>query len=707
MYNSVSMMNTDDGFVVCCRTGLTVAEEGLFKGVPVSFGYNAAGYPLNVLTNCPTRLDPRAFAEPFVFLVEADGMNLCRGMSFLGFEKTEENGVVHAEIKYRSGVLPVDITEHTLTDSTAMFTRYLEIKNDSDRELRISRLVIHGGGVEHTEFNDCAWFGEEDFRDMYELGYFTDDEWAREGILQFGSLRAGTTVVNCGFGSQRFRHPAIFLKNRMSGVTYYVQTGHSAGVRYTVDLNAKEGNPHAYLSYSAEITGHAPLYCLGPGNALTTPEVHFCAVHGGFDEAVNEGIAHIRKSVLNNPDAPALLSVGAGMGAEHDMSVETSKIFAKQLRDMGADVFIIDAGWACPPSKETQWFDYNGVNVPDADRYPDGIGELRDYCHSIGMGFAMWAEPERLGKMAEMRKKHPEWFPEDIFGDSYGGFIDMTNPEAAEWAENEIARIVTEYGLDLLRIDCNVSGSEMFGFNGRECISLRHCEAVYAMYGRLKKRFLDVVFENCAGGGGRTDTAMLKNFNHTWVSDNQKMPRSVEITNGMTCVLPPERVDRLFAGMGCHATGDVRSHIRNAMLTHMSLNVISPACLGECSDSMGIVKRSVKIYKESIAPFLPVSKVYHHTPDRKTAAEKGYSALEVASPEKDRAALAVFALPFGGEKDVFITPRGISAEYEYSVYTDNDQVRYTAAGSEILSRGVRIRLSSALSSELVLLEKTV
>ena len=36
-------------------------EESLFNGGLISCGWNGAGYPLNVLTNCPSRLEKRRF----------------------------------------------------------------------------------------------------------------------------------------------------------------------------------------------------------------------------------------------------------------------------------------------------------------------------------------------------------------------------------------------------------------------------------------------------------------------------------------------------------------------------------------------------------------------------------------------------------------------------------------------------------------------
>ena len=99
----------------------------------VAGGWNAAGYPLNVLSGFPSRLDKRNFAEPFAFNVEIDGVSLDFGLEFAGFEteKTEENET--AILTFESKIKPVRIKVITVIDGTAMLTRRLEIKNLSDK----------------------------------------------------------------------------------------------------------------------------------------------------------------------------------------------------------------------------------------------------------------------------------------------------------------------------------------------------------------------------------------------------------------------------------------------------------------------------------------------------------------------------------------------------------------------------------------------
>lgn len=696
--------------VFCYRTGLAVYEETLYRGVLVSSGYNAAGYPLNVLSNYPTRLNPSGFPEASSFHVELNGISLDSCLEFVDFTKERTEDRCEAVLTLRSGILPVLLKIHTVLDGSAMFTRYIEIENQSGEPMNLSRLVLFGGGLEQLERTNMA--EGRDISKLYSAGYFDDHCWGREGSFSWHDLNPGVLNVDSRFGRDRFRHPAIFLRNNVTGTMYFSQIGWSGGCRFSVDFDALANQDHnmSLLAFGAEITAYNPMYILASGENFVTPEVHMGVIAGDLDDAINEMHDHIRRSVLCAPEiTPVDLTVGAGMGAEHDMSVETTKSFIRQFAEMGAEIFIIDAGWVCPPSHPIDWWRYNGINIPNSDRYPNGMAELSDYCHECGLKFALWVEIERLGDFAAAKKEHLEWIATDLYGNPNGGFLDFTVPAAAQWAENELARIIVEYKLDMLRVDYNVSYRDYFAFRDvlpgkRECLSVRHQQAVYRMYQNLKRRFPNVVFENCAGGGGRTDLGIMKSFNHTWVSDCQKAPQSVLITNGMTMVLPPERVDRLFAGMGCHAYGSFDLQMRNTMLTHMSLNIVAPAATEPNPVQMEFVKHSVQIYKDFIRPMLPTAKIYHYTPDHTVIQDDGFCAYEIAAPDGSKGAIAVYALTNAGKINRFIQPKGVDLSKTYKVTLDNSRTSFTVSGYELMNSGIRIQIPASMASELILFE---
>lgn len=692
--------------VFCYRSGLAVREETLLDGVLVSSGHNAAGYPLNVLSGFPSRLNTRDFAEPSAFNIEIDGQSIDYRLEFVDFEINESETSTESILTLRSGIKPVTLKIHTVLDGTQMLTRFIEIINNSEKDICLSRLSVLSGGIEAFERRMLT---DRSIDELYSVGYFTNDQWAREGEFAWRKLMPDVLSVDTRFGRDRFRHPLIFIRNNITGTIYSCQTGWSGGCRFSVDYNATEERGFATLAFKAEITSHKPITVISAGEAFVTPDVHFGIICGGIDDAVNDMHTHIRKSVLNMSETdPTACLVGAGMGAEHEMSVECSKDFMRQFAELGAEVFIIDAGWECPPDRQTEWGDFNGMNIPNSERYPDGMGELSDYCHSLGMKFGLWVDIETVGKFSDIIKEHPDWRGSDIFGNQSRNYIDMSRPEVAQWAEDELARIISEYKLDLLRVDHNVSYRDYFAIRDTEtgipeCVSIRHINAVYKMYENLKKRFPDVIFENCAGGGARTDLGMMKNFNHTWVSDCQRAPHSVMITNGMTLALPPERVDRLFAGMGCHEFCSLDVQMRNTMLTHMTLNVIAPVGAQLNEAQADFVRHSVDIYKKFIRGFLPEAKIFHHTPEAAHHASVG-CILEISSPDRKKGAIGIFSLTCSGRTDFDVIPKGINAGMNYKVTLDNSGASFIISGYELMTNGLKIIIPSSLSSELVLYE---
>ena len=687
--------------VFCYRSGNLVYEEMMAGGTLVSCGYNTAGYPLNVLSGFPSRIDYTQFAEPFSFNIEIDGQSLDYNLKFIDFEIKKDGENTEGILTLESNIKAVRIYIHTILDTTQMFTRYIEIENLSDKSMCLSRLSVISGCAEEMDRDELTT--ETDLSELYSVGYFDRADWSHEGDFKWRNLNTDTLSVDTRFGRDRFRHPLIFIKNNVLGTILFAQIAWSAGCRFSVDLNARDERDKSFLGFKAEITGYKPLRVISPKEIYRTPDVHIGMISGSLDDAVNEMHSHIRKSVLTEP---VNTLVFAGMGAEHDMSVETTKTFIDQFAEMGAEVFTLDAGWVCPPDKQTSWGEYNGTNIPDKDRYPDTMKVISDYVHEKGMKFCLWIDIESAGKETEIFKAHPEWKALDIYGNRTETLLDFTNPEVTEWAENELIRMIEEYDVDVLRVDNNLNCKQYFtmgdtGSGIQECHSFKRMENVYKMYANLRKHFPDMIFENCAGGGGRTDLGMMKHFNHTWVSDWQKAPRSVVVTNGMTMALPPERVDRLFAGMGGHRFGSLDLQMRNTMLTHLTLNVINPADAKINDAQMEFVRHSVDLYKNFIRDILPESRVYHHVPETD---RNSFTALEIASPDKKKSVIAAYNLSMAKDEFITIFPRGIDPSKEYSVTFDNTGSEFSVKGYDLMTKGIRIRIPSSMSSELILFE---
>lgn len=699
------------------RSGLTVYEERFVNDTLIPGGWNAAGYQLDLLASGNSFVDPTIFpwleiCDPSVFHIDLDGKSVDYMLEVKDFKTIDlENGSKESILTLTSKVVPAaEIEVHTLLDGTPVITRWLAIKNNSDKAMRLSKLSVFSGILKQNkrlpEFDSTI-----DPRDIYEVGYMEEDDKEREGQIFWKPLPREKTSIAGAFSKGRFRHPAFFLKNKMNGEIFFGQMEWSAGYEIALGHIIGEADTSTTLTIDMAVTGINPLRLIEPGEKFVSPRVFIGSMFGTVDDAVNAMFDHIRKSVLTLPEASGeVLLVGSGMGPEHDMTVETTKRFIDQMADCGAEVFIIDAGWFCPPGKhqgKEGWYSKVGDWCPDPDRYPNGFAEVVDYAHSKGLKFGLWMEPERIAKYAALYEDHPHWFTRAAFWGKTEGFLDYTNPEVVEWTESEIARIIETYKIDLLRIDYNLRHPCYFHYDETEHEggALKHFENVYAMYGRLKKRFADVIFEGCAAGGGRTDLAFMKNFNHTWVSDCQLAPRSLYITNGMTMVLPPERVDRLVAGMWSHARASLDFQMRNTMFGHMTLNAFSTGKAEWNEAQLEFIRHSVQLYKDFVRPMLPTSRIYHHTLDTRVARKETRElVLELASRERDKSMIGVFTLPLSETKSVTVYPRGLDYSKNYTVTLDNTGDKFVMSGQEILAHGITTPLIPVMNSELILIE---
>lgn len=711
--------------VFCYRTGLTVYEEVFSNCRYTSAGWNAAGYTLNVLDDFPTRLNSANFREAHSFDVEVDGVSLGWDWAFVSFTQREEaledvkTPVTHAVVTLKSEVKPVTVEVHTLLDGTDVFTRWIEVINTSDAHLNLSAIVPMCGGVETiTNWRDYMR-GAPDCAKIYSLGYMDQSTWGHEGYFKWHDLPNINYGVGGKFLGERHRHPMFLLRNNLLGTMMIAQLGWSGAYRFDFKLDTDSAHD-AHLAMRLALDGQKPMLVLDPGERFASPRVHIGMLRGDLDDAINAMHAHLRRTVFTLPAARGVKGwVVGGMGPERLMDVRASKHFIDTLAAVGAETMIIDAGWYCPPGTECQeWKPRTGDWIPHPDRYPNGIGEVRDYAHEKGLLFGLWMDLERLGKLSAAAKAHPDWLSRSYRKELENSQIDMTNPEAVAWVESELTRVIETYKIDLFRLDYNLAADEELNCvnrgHGPENAFMRYYQNVTAMYRRLRRRFPDVVFENCASGGARTDVAFNANFTHTWVSDWNVAPRSFAITNGMTMALPPELVDRLLSGMNCHTHASLAFHVRNTIFGRPTTNDYNAVGSNTNPAQLEIVRHAFDIYKTHIRPYIDESKIYHHTPElvsvegasSGTAHQpQGTGVIERASGDGKHGVLGVFNLadtPAAPALTVY--PRGVNPALTYRVTLDNSGAVLTLTGYALQNEGIRVHLPTAMTSELIVYE---
>ncbi|GGL99501.1 alpha-galactosidase [Nakamurella endophytica] len=689
------------------RSGTTVYSEGLRGGRLVGLGWNGAGFTPMAADPWPDADDADAQVGTEAFGLECDGFELSDGWDCLGVERDDRAGAVTLHLALRHRVRPVGVVVHTEVDGTAVLARWLTVTNRGDRPMALSRIDPWSGVLWRRSAYERA--GDAVGAPAFRVGRFADDRWGHEGAWTEEALPDTGAVVAGRYRGGPHRHPLVTLAAVSTGELFIGQLGWSGGYRWAFETagprteSARAGAGARRIRFRVGPDAPAPQRVLSPGEAVDTPKVHLGMVLADLDRAVDEMHRHVRRVRGARPAGRTGL-VESGIGPEQEMTARAVLHEIDAAADLGAEVFFLDAGWYT--GRSADWHRTAG-DWQVAARYPGGLAPFRERCHRLGLRFGLWMEPERVGPDSRSAAEHPERLARRPDGRPLRGLLDLSDDEVAAAVESSIADLVQRHGLDFFRLDHNV-GALGAGYVHRsgglpESHWWRYYDNLYALFGRLRRRFPDVVLETCASGGARSDLGMLEAFDHTWVTDWQLAPRSFHITNGMTLALPPELVDRhVGAGMNDHLRGDVDWGGRLALFGRPTVGWLHEVGAPPSAVQRERVRHAVRLYKERVRPWQDDAVLHHHTPllDQ----DAGWGVLERSSRDRTRAVIGLFRLDAAGPDRWVVHPRGLSPAPRYRVTADNRDETWEVAGAELLRDGVTVRLATALTSEVLLVE---
>jgi alpha-galactosidase len=686
------------------RTKMVAYEESLTKGRYVGRSWNAAGW-LNDWDS--PRLDPARHPTPQAFWLEIDGQLLASHWAWAGLDQCEEPAGLHVIVTLRHEVRPVTIQVHTLLDGTPILTRWLEVTNTGSQPAALAAAYPWSGVLKTTRM----WRAHLHDRQapLYSVGYMADTHWGDEGNFQWQPLPNNTLRIDGRFRRDRHRHPMFVLRNNASGEHFIGQLAWTGGYSFEFDLDADPGltDGSARLFFRGGPDAPAPQRIIAPGESVRTPEMHLGLVMGDLDTAVQAMHDHLRHSVFMPQPRGRGSWVESGIGPEIEITEQSVFHAIENAGKMGAEVFFIDASWYAPP--HGNWWATVGNWQVDLTRFPHGLKPFRDRAHELGILFGLWMDAERIGENSDAAREHPEWFAVAYDGEKrLGGLLDLTQPAACRWMEDQIGKLIEEQELEFFRLDYNVGGLGPASWNVHDGYVengyWRYYENLYGVYERLRARYPHVIFENCAGGGGRTDIGLVRRFSHTWVTDWQIAPRAFTITNGMTMALPPENVDRLIGGQDGHIAGDIDFQARLLLFVRPTFGFLSPVGGTMNPVQAARIKHMLDLYKSFVRPFMAEGRIYHHTPTFDGPEPQGWGVLELASHDRTKGIAGIFQLADPQGSEYLLRLRGLDVGRRYRVTWDNSGQSCEVDGFALMKQGVPVRLEGALTSELLIFQ---
>jgi len=626
-------------------------------------------------------------------------------------------GLRHFVVELSNRLNPVRLKVHTELDGTPVLVRWLELSNSSRKPIALTAVYPWSSRLWRSQ--DYRASLPEAGEPVFRLGYFNQISHGWEGWFRWFPLKNQTERIRYDVGHGA-NDPFFIVRNEAEGESFI---GHLAWTgNWEMEFKA-EGEPASFVSGREPLNREANLHfkmgpwartslrLIAPGETVQTPAIHLGHVEGDLHLAVQAMHEHIRRSVVpsRKPELSYLIqyAVPGDQGYIARKHGDLEGMNEKNLLDqidlaaaLGAEVFIVDAGW----------WDIYGEWTPSATRFPRGLEPVVKYARDKGLRVGLYAEVEGArGDWTRCKtcQEHPDWFLP-----RFKNILNLTKPEVAAHVEAQLTRMIDRYQLDLYRHDFNTPFTGELGETQREGFQendyWRYYQSWYGILERLHKKYPNLILQQAAAGGMRNDLGMASRWHEPYLTDGLNMPHVLQNYAGQTLALPPENFVTAF---GIPANSPNRGHFDTQLRVTFSLGTpwlapIAPQLSDVSPEQLEAYRHYVGLYKQFIRPLLPNCRMYHHVPANAQGGvdSSPWFAVEFTSPDRTKGWATLVRMRQGAPATYRFKPRGLDAAKTYRLTWDSTRSSTLIDGLRLMSAGVPIRLESALSSELLLFE---
>ena len=507
--------------------------------------------------------------------------------------------------------------------------------------------------------------------------------WSRERRVITRHLAHGIQSVASKRGSSSHNHnPFVALVDDKGGEDF----GDAFGFNLVYSGNFSADIETDYLDCTRLVMGINPIdftWVVEPGDEFQSPEVVMVYSDSGmgkmsrtFHDLYNNNLI---RGEWKNKKRPLLINSWEGSGFDFDQ--ETLVRYAKEAKKLGIELLVMDDGWFGHRDSDNSslgdWF----VN---ASKLKGGLTKLIERVNAEGVQFGIWYEPEMISEDSELYKAHPDWCvhvegrEQSPARQQY--VIDMTRQDVRDCIFNQMYDVLSKNNIAYLKWDYNRAITEpasvMLDARHSKEFFHRFILGTYELMDRITSAFPHILFESCAGGGGRFDAGMLYYMPQAWASDNTDPIERLTIQFGTTMCYPA-------SSMGAHVSACDRTGIETKAAVAMAGTFgyeLDPKEMSE--EDKEKVKEQVKNYHRyyNVIHFGDLYRIIAPTDDEFKCA------WEYVAKDKSEALLTVVIKNRAPHDFLLIKMKGLDPEKMYRDETDGE----IYSGALLMNAGINL-----------------
>ena len=475
----------------------------------------------------------------------------------------------------------------------------------------ITRAVCFENGGEGRYTLDKAMsmsvdFGRGDFDFLHLSG-----SWARERKPQRSALINGTCQVESICGTSSHIHNPFFAllssgANEEYGDVYGFNLVYSGNFIAGAQRDRYD-NTRAFMGIHP--TGFS--WHLEPGESFYTPETVMVYSGNGLGQMSRNFHKLYRTRLCRGKyrDGSRPVLINNWEATYFDFNEEKILTIAKTAADLGVELMVLDDGWFGARNGESGSL---GDWVPFEEKLPNGITGLAQKVNDLGMKFGLWFEPEMVSPDSDLYRAHTDWCLHQKGRERTLGrnqlVLDLTRSEVREYVKAELENILATAPITYVKWDMNryitEIGSDEWDYDHQSEIAHRYVLGLYEIMEYLTKKYPDVLFEGCSGGGGRFDPGILHYMPQIWTSDDTDAVERIGIQYGTSICYP-------YSSMGAHVSAVPNHQVFRTTPMKLRGDVAICGQLGYELDLSKLCEEEKEEVRKQIADYKRLDTVFH------------------------------------------------------------------------------------------------